>query len=135
LWAWRAGEVLQQVAEGLGGDDPQVDRDPVVGLGAHAVGARLAGGGDQRWRRGARRAPRLLGGGDQVDVLAGLGPAPRRAGDLDPVGGRVLAQRGGELLGDRPHLREQQRGRALAGLAEALQRRRARSPRPSGRAL
>ena len=103
-----AGEVLEQVAEGLRGDDPQVDRDAVVGLGADAVRARVAGGGDQRvggevlGERG-----RLLGGGDQVDVLAGLGPAPDRAGDLDPVGGRVLAQRRGQLLGDRPRLREQ----------------------------
>ena len=32
-----AGEVLQQVAEGGRRDDPQVDRDAVVGLGADAV--------------------------------------------------------------------------------------------------
>ena len=76
--------MLQQVAEGGGRDDPQVDRDAVVGLGADAVGAGIAGGGDQRvggevlGERGG-----LLGGGDQVDVLAGLGPAPDRAGDLD----------------------------------------------------
>ena len=132
-----AGEVLEQVAEGLGGDDPQVDRDPVVGLGAHAVGARVAGGGDQRVAGevlGERR--RLLGGGDQVDVLAGLGPAPHRAGDLDPVGGGVLAQGGGQRLGDGPRLGEQDAG-ARSGrlLAEPLELRRARSPRPSARGL
>ncbi len=118
-----AGEVLEQVAEGGGRDDPQVDRDPVVGLGADAVGAGFAGGGDQRVGGevlGQRR--RLLGGGDQVDVLAGLGPAPDRAGDLDLVGRRVLAQRRRQLLGDRLHLREQQPAGALAGLADALQR-------------
>ena len=59
-----AGEVLEQVAERLRGDDPQVDRDPVVGLGADAVRARVAGGRrSASGRRGARRAP----------------PAPRRS--------------------------------------------------------
>ena len=89
-----AGEVLEQVAEGLRGDDPQVDRDPVVGLRPHAVRARVPGRGDQRAGGevlGQRRG--LLGGRDQVDVLAGLGPAPHRARHLDPVGGGMLAQR------------------------------------------
>ena len=52
--------MLQQVAEGLGRDDPQVDRDPVVGPCPDAVRPRRrrpprpAGG-----RRGARRARRV----------------------------------------------------------------------------
>ena len=58
-----AGEVLQQVAEGGRRHDPQVDRDAVVGLGADAVGAGGAGGGDQR-----------VGG----EVLGEQRPAPRR---------------------------------------------------------
>ena len=132
-----AGEVLEQVAEGLGGDDAQVDRDPVVGLGAHAVRARVAGGGDQRVAGevlGERR--RLLGGGDQVDVLAGLGPAPHRAGDLDPVGGGMLAQGGGQGLGDRAAPWRGGRGRPIRGPARRGARaRRARSPRPWGRGL
>ena len=118
-----AGEVLQQVAEGGRGDDPQVDRDAVVGLGADAVGAGSAGGGDQRVAGEVLgEGCRLVGGGDQVDVLAGLGPAPGRAGDLDPVGGRVLAQRRRQLLGDRAHLGEQQpAGARVLVVAEPLQ--------------
>ena len=118
------GEVLEQVAERLRGDDPQVDRDPVVGLGPDPVRPGGAGGGDQRVRSqvlGQRR--RLLGRRDQVDVLAGLGPAPGRAGDLDPVGAGVVAERRRELLGDGPHRREQDPPRPLAGLAQALHRR------------
>ena len=134
LWACGAGEVLEQVAEGRRGDDPQVDRDRRCGSGPGRRWARVAGGGDQRVASevlGQRR--RLLGGGDQVDVLAGLGPAPDRAGDLDPVGGRVLAQRRRQLLGDRAHRREQQRGPGPRRARRAAPARRARFPRPSGR--
>src|ERR687897_285831 len=45
------------------------------------------------------------------------------AGDLDLVGGRVLAQRRRQFLGDRLHLREQQAARSLPRLAEPFQRR------------
>ncbi len=131
----RAGEVLEQVAERVGGDDPQVDRDAVVGLGPHAVRARRPRRGDQRVGGqvlGQRR--RLLGGRDQVDVLAGLGPAPHRAGHRDPPGGRVLAQRRRQLLGDRAHRGEQQAAGTLAGLAEPAPAPPGRSPRLSGRA-
>ena len=118
-----AGEVLEQVAELGGRDDAQVDRDAVVGLRADAVFARFAGGGDQRVvGEELGKLLALVGGRDQVDVLAGLGPAADRAGDLDPVGAGVLAQRLGELLGDRPHGREQQATRSRPRLAEALER-------------
>ena len=119
-----AGEVLEQVAERLRGDDPQVDRDPVVGLGPHPVRPRRPGGGDQRVGREVLGQRRRLGRGrDQVDVLAGLGPAAGRAPDLDPVGRRVIAKRRHQLFGDRADRGEQKPARALAGLAEALHRR------------
>ena len=82
----RAGEVLEQVAEGLVGADPQVDLEAGVGEDAGrgvAAAAPLGGQSVRRERLGERA--RVVGGRDQVEVLAGLGPAPRRAGDLDPV--------------------------------------------------
>ena len=71
--------------------------------------------------RASASAGGVLGGRDQVDVLAGLGPAPGRAGDLDPVRGRELAQVAADLLGDRQHLGEQQ-PLAEAVLGHALER-------------
>ena len=129
-----AGEVLEQVAEGGGRDDPQVDRDAVVGLGADAVVARFAGGGDQRVAGevlGERL--RLVGGGDQVDVLAGLGPAAGRARDLDPV-----RRRGARAAPRRAPRRSAARSRAAAAPAPpparpAAPARRGRFPRPSAR--
>ena len=114
--------MLQQVAEGLGGDDPQVDRDPVLGLRPHPVGAGFPRRRDQRaGDEVLGQLLRLGGGGDQVDVLAGLSPAPHRAGNLDPVGRWVLAQQPRQLLGDRPGHREQHATAPLPGLAEALE--------------
>ncbi len=96
LWARRAGEVLQQVAEALGADDAQVD--------AHAgVRPRARGGLARRGRRpAAPRAPpletwldhvelaergeqrvRLGRRGDDVEVLDAVGQAPDRAGERD----------------------------------------------------
>ena len=107
--ARRAGEVLEQVAVGVRGDDPQVDRDPVVGRDPSAGLANGRRGGDHRMlgeRSG--EGDRVGRGRDQVDVLAGLPPAAHRPGDLDCVGGRVSAQRLGELLGDGEHRGEDQ---------------------------
>ena len=124
LWALEPVKCWSRLPKAAGGDDPQVDRDRRCGSGR----GRRSGPGCRRaaisgWAaRCSASALRLLGGGDQVDVLAGLGPAPDRAGDLDPVGGGVLAQRRRQLLGDRPDLGEQQAAGALAGLAEPLQR-------------
>ena len=76
----RAGEVLEQVAVGVGLDDPQVDRDPVVGDDPRpggAGGARLRGELVLGQRHGQRL--RVARGRDQVDVLARLGAPPRRA--------------------------------------------------------
>jgi hypothetical protein len=95
-----------------------------VGLRADAVGAGGAGGGNQRVvREVLGERGRLLGGGDDVDVLTGLGPAAQRTRHLDSLRGRMLAQRCRQLLGDRLHLREQEAAGTLAGLAQPLQRR------------
>ncbi len=70
-------------------------------------------------------------GGDEVEVLAGLGHPARAAGDLHPLGGRVLAQRVAERLGDRAAPCERSsRGLRARPSAPAVERRRARSPRP-----
>ena len=48
LWALEPVKCCSRLPKAAGGDDPQVDRDAVVGLRADAVGAGGAGGGDQR---------------------------------------------------------------------------------------
>jgi hypothetical protein len=65
-------------------------------------------------------AARIVGGGDQVDVVAGLGPPPHGTRDLDRFAPRVRPEVGGEVLRNRQHLREQQplRRRAVLQLAE-----------------
>ena len=106
----RAGEVLEQVAEvlrlarsaGRSGSPLWVTAftpaaawcwtSPISGSAANACGQRLGVGG----------------GGDDVEVLAGLGPAPRAARQLDPLGRRVLAQRRDERVGHGQRLRQQQ---------------------------
>ena len=119
----RSREVLKQVPVGGGRDDPQVDGDPVVGRDPSPA---LAGGALGR-RQGMvqERLPergRLAGGGDQVDVVAGLGSTPGRAGHLDRVAGGVGAKVFRELLGHREHLREQQ-SLGWPGVVELAQRR------------
>ena len=97
----RAREVLEQVAERLLRHDAQVDREPDV---RQRAGARLAGGGDRvdRGRRAERlhQRGRVAGGGDDVEILDVVGPAAGAAGQLDGDHGRVLAQRGDQLVAD-----------------------------------
>ena len=97
-----AREVLEQVAELLGGDDPQVDAQARVGGGAGAGGP---AGVDalERPQLGERRRQRggVVGGGDDVQVLDAVGPAAGGAGQLHPVRRRIGAQRRHDRLADR----------------------------------
>ena len=82
----RAGEVLEQVAEGLLGADPQIHLE--AGMGENAGGGVTTAAGFGREAMGCEalgQARGVVGGRDQVEVLAGLGPAPSGAGDLDQV--------------------------------------------------
>ncbi len=108
--------MLEQVAELVGLDDPQVDRDPGVGAQPDAARRRraclldeveLGGGAGQRERIGR--------GGDHVEVLDGVGHAPRRPRELDLLGGGVGAQRRDQRLADRERAAEHDAGRPLAG--------------------
>ena len=96
-----AGEVLEQVAEGIGGDDPQIDRDAVVGQRPNSVRSRRARCRDQRvgskllgerpadrrrWRSGRCPCRSRCGGGPSPrprpgrrrDARAAPQQAPRR---------------------------------------------------------
>ena len=120
----RAGEVLEEVPEVVFRDDSQIEPHP--GVGEHlrsAVTARplLGDKGVLAERLDQRR--RVRGRRHQVDVLAGLGPAPRRAGDLDPARRRVLPQRLGDLAGDRENVREQPPVGVLSCVRHRLERR------------
>ena len=124
LWALEPVKCCSRLPKASGGTIRRSTEIAVVGLARRTplgpgLPAAAISGCAARCSASARR---VLGGGDQVDVLAGLGPAPRRARDLDPVRGRVLAQRLRQLLGDGQHLREQQPPAALARLAEPLER-------------
>ena len=128
----RAGEVLEQVAEVLPGDDPQVDLDPGVGQGAGRRGARprpasaisgcsarcsASAAGPRRSRSGrcpCRSRPSAAPSqrsrpGWRLGARAGPLPAPRRPGRTfessrrSPAPPRRALQRGEDvLLGLRP---------------------------------
>src|SRR5919109_1619117 len=89
-----AGEVLEQVAELVGGDDLQVDRKGGVGASAGAGLRRPARRlHDVQLAQRLRERHRLVGGGDHVEVLDRVGQPPGRPGRLHPVGGVMGAQR------------------------------------------
>ena len=132
----RAGEVLEQVAVGVRGDDPQVDRDPVVGDDP-----------------GARRRPPIpacAASGCSVSASASaVGSAavairsmslqvsaqpPRRARDLDRVGRRDASRRAAASSSATGSTSESSRRSAGPLLAELARAPRGRSPRPSARA-
>ena len=100
--------MLQQVAELVGLDDAQVDRHAGVGARPRGVLAGRRGAlDDVELGEGGQQRRRVGGGGDDVEVLDGVGQAPRRAGELDAVGGRVRAQRLDDPVADLQRLVEQ----------------------------
>ena len=114
--ARRAGEVLQQVAELVGLDDPQVDAQAVVRAAARGVLPGVARGlqrVDARQRGGQRG--RVRRGGDDVQVLHRVGEPARGARDLDVHRRGVGAQRLGDLLADLERGRQDHALRRLVG--------------------
>ena len=103
-----AREVLQDVAELVGLDDPQVDRHARVRAGAGGVvpGRRARLDDVEVGEHGGQGAC-VRRGGDDVEVLDRVGAAARRAGQLDAIAGRVGAQRLDDALGDGQRLVEQ----------------------------
>src|SRR5207247_1205339 len=76
----------EEVSVCIGGDDPQVDGDAVVGRDpAAALAGGSLGGGERMVEEGLGQHGRLAGGGDQVDVVAGFGAPSSRTGHLDSV--------------------------------------------------
>ncbi len=122
----RAREVLEDVPELVRLDDLEIHLHARV---RHHARARVARGVqhrlDQRQlaqRRRQRR--RVLGGGDDVEVLDRVGLAPQRARHLDLLRARVRAQRADDLLGDvlRPRQQDPRRRAAPLGrLGERLE--------------
>ncbi len=104
----RAREVLQDVAELLRRDDPQVHLHARV---RDHPRAGLARGGDALDQRqlGQCRDQRLdvARRGDDVDVLGRVPHPAHGPGDLHAVGGRMVAQRARDLLGHRDRARQQ----------------------------
>ena len=135
-----AGEVLEQVAERRGRDDPQVDRDAVLRDAARAVVA-AAGGGADHLERGERRDDRgrIVGRDDDVEVLDAVAQAPRGPRDLGADDRGLGAQPLDDPLGDleRAGQRDARAGRALVVRLERGEDRRlglrARSPSARGR--
>jgi hypothetical protein len=101
--------VLKQVAELLLGPDPQVDLQARMREDACRHVPATAS-----LRREAVSRERLCQGrgvvrrGDQVEVLAGLGPPAGRAGDLDSLRHPHLHQVAADLVGDRQDAGQQQ---------------------------
>ena len=125
--------MLEQVAEVLGRDDPQVDADAVVRDRARAGLARRAGLGDQRQRaERLRQRARVRRGRDQVDVLARVGPAPRAARDLDALG-RPAARAARRAAPPRSGAPSTAGASASGGRPRRRRARAGCSPPPSGR--
>ena len=139
----RAGEVLQEVAEGGGRDDAQVDLHAVV---RDDRALRIAAADDLRRDRllaePADQRGRLVGGGDQVDVADHLHAAAQRPGlatrarrsavPADPRGSSptgAARARGGSATSWRPRRRRSPRG-SPAPSSRRCRRARAGCPRP-----
>ena len=116
-------EVLHQVAELIGRDDPQVDLQPRMGPQSHAGLAGSLRRFHQLERgRGLSERERVPGGRDHVEILDAVGHPPCRACELDALGRRMLAQRGDQLLADVQRLVEHDPpgSAAVAGAVGAL---------------
>ena len=123
LWAWEPVKCWSRLPNSCGGTIRRSTETPLWVCALTPFFPGLPAAAISGWpARCSAQLLALVGGRDQVDVLAGLGPAADRARHLDPVGARVLAQRLGQLLGDRPHGREQQAPRPLPRLADPLER-------------
>jgi hypothetical protein len=108
--------MLEQVAELVRRDDPQIDPDARVGAELDAGLGRRAGVLDEvEAGRCSGERHRVGGGGDHVQVLDRIGHPPGGSGQLN-VGRRgVLAERGDERIGDRERAVEHDPGGPLAG--------------------
>ncbi len=113
----RTGEVLQQVAELVGLDDPQIDLQAGVATQSDSRRARGVSRLDQlELRGGACECRRITGGGDDVEVLDAVGHPPRRSRQFDTLRRGMVAQLFDQLLAHRQRPVEHH---ALLGLAGA----------------
>ena len=111
-----AGQVLEQVAELVGLDDPQVDADARVRSQPDAGRRCCPGLLDQvELGRGPGQRERIGRGGDHVEVLDRVGHPPGRPRQLDIDRGRVLAQRRHQRLADGERPAQHDPGGPLAG--------------------
>ena len=134
-----AGEVLQQVAELVGRHDAQVDRQPGVRRARPPRASPAVPSPARRTRSASssasarRERGRVVGRGDDVEVLDGLGQPARAAGELaprPPPGARAGSRRSPR----RPPARGAGACARAGALGEARRRtRRAPTPRTSAR--
>ena len=103
--ALRAREVLKQVSVRVGRDDAEIEDEPIVrDDGGLRLPVRLDLRDPGELREVLGEGGRVRGGGDDVEVLDGLGAPPDRSGLGDLVARRVLAQHLDDRLdcGQRP---------------------------------
>ena len=95
------GEVLQQIAELVGRDDPHVDGQAAMGAQSDArLAGRLPRLHELELGSRLRERPRLGGGGDHIQILDAVGHPSGRPGQLNLVGRRVRPKRLYQLLAD-----------------------------------